>query len=295
MNKNNLLLFLSLLVPVVFYQNCGEVSLSTPVAPAKVQKLKGEFCGSHEAGDTFRVRDFYIVNLNARIGGNGIFGPDSDGDGILDSKEDDLAVLNVAYNKTNRRSFGILDGICYIKSSTRCELQATPSFLTLGLQTTDFPGMSGVDTDGDGLTDLVEVLFKTNISTQEDFSDGDDLNNYEEVKVGRDPNSDSDITTSPSFLLNYDYYPVGQSEKCAENQILYEFEVFHLPLADTLEFTSTEEPEFSHEAGENIILIYFVSTNDNGTKRLYQTHLKTSRDVEISPLLMDSFSLISEY
>ncbi|MCB0347184.1 MAG: hypothetical protein KDD37_00025, partial [Bdellovibrionales bacterium] len=244
MKKNKFVFPILMLIPIVFYQNCGDVSLTTPVPEVKVQRLKGSFCGSHETGDTFRVVDFYIVNLNGRIDSNGVFGADSDADGVLDSKEIELQNLGFQYLPNNRRTFGILDGLCYIKSSVNCSIAGASTPVSFGLFDTDFPGFTGFDTDQDNILDFVEVLFQTSVLEADDIpSDGDDLDNYEEIHVGRNPNSDADSSIEPQFLLNYQYYPVGQTESCAENQISYEFEVFNLPIADTEAFNSLEEPE----------------------------------------------------
>lgn len=284
-----------MLIPIVFYQNCGDVSLTSPVPAVKVQKLRGAFCGSHEAGDTFRIIDFYIINLNGRIGNDGVFSADSDADGLLDSKEAQLQSLGYAYQPLNRRTFGILDGLCYIKSSINCQSAGSPAVISLGLFDTDFAGMTGIDSDEDGILDLVEILFQTSVLQADDIpSDGDDLDNYEEIHVGRNPNSDADSATGSQFLLNYQYYPIGQTEACPENQVSYEFEVFNLPLADTSAFSSLEEPRLNHEAGENIFMIYYISKDDNNVRRIYQSQLTASSLSDIPAFSQENFELILE-
>lgn len=77
---------------LLFFQNCGDVSVSTLASapPAQVvvvnaDQVKGTFCHleSVSLGSTYRLSNFYIVNLTANKF-NGQLQPDNDLDGIID-------------------------------------------------------------------------------------------------------------------------------------------------------------------------------------------------------------------
>jgi hypothetical protein len=111
---------------------------------------------------TYRIADFMVLNLNARVNQNGFLIVDSDADGVPDSEE-------TASSSVNARTNGIcLDGIeykGYTCHTSGCDptIDADGDGLNeceeLSLGTSDL----NPDSDGDGIPDLYEFLYDTNM------------------------------------------------------------------------------------------------------------------------------------
>jgi hypothetical protein len=151
--------------------------------------------------------DLYaVINLNvSRVRGE--LSVDSDGDGLPDHLE-----VALGYDPTHPRSSeaeGILDGICErLGGKVQCQKQREAlscdpqKFDSLGLTDCDqkilklhlaklslVGGGLGVDTDGDGLPDYVEILKGTNPALADQLfdPDRDGVLNRDEILSGTDP------------------------------------------------------------------------------------------------------------
>lgn len=120
--------------------------------------------------------------------------------------------------------------------------------------------------------------------------DNDIVSNFEEIKVGRSPIHHQDTSLSQLKQLSYAYFPSAEpSQDCPsinaiQRQATYEFTVDNIALVETLAYVdpSTGPFNLSHEAGENVLLILFVSSplDPSRPKEYYGSIVKVSSNVE---------------
>ncbi|MCB0347181.1 MAG: hypothetical protein KDD37_00010 [Bdellovibrionales bacterium] len=149
--------------------------------------------------EAYRLSFLYAINANAKVNANGVLEADSDGDGLSDYEEEQIA--DQGYDKTKARSDGqCLDvirfrfGIC---ESVGCLPQVDKDGDGLNeceektIGTNDYD----VDTDGDGILDSHELLFGLSPITSDidqDY-DGDGHSNLFNFRLGLGPWLRSDV------------------------------------------------------------------------------------------------------
>jgi hypothetical protein len=235
----------------------------------------------------YRKESLLAVNLTAKMI-QGKLQSDSDMDGISDDQEKSLG-----YDPTQRRTFGVLDGICKsLGGPNLCRPQTGScknASNNLGLNQCDLKalkldqaslGDSGVDTDADGIPDLVEVVKDSlvNFSDANSDLDGDSLTNRNEMARGSQVNY-PDFNLDGTLLVDATESLIRSAVGCSSTQESWSLDVSKLPLVRTLAASeSAERPpaqggyrkylDLSHEANENVILITFRSIPENDSKSM---------------------------
>jgi hypothetical protein len=216
----------------------------------------------------FKLKTLYGVNLNLMLKNNEVK-VDSDSDGLPDDLE-----IQLGWKIDNSHSTGVLDILCYksLNDKELCKeevstLQCDSEVGRLGLTDCDLKfaanvygkPLDGVDTDKDGIIDLIEILRGMNpnrIDTYENPS-GDGVINIKKIFEGLD------IFSS---LISY---PIGNNkklglqfeeslDKCSDNRSSYSFELTDIPMVNTVSFPKsslTENLNFTHLKNENIVLL----------------------------------------
>lgn len=265
------------------YQNCADAKLSSVYKMTSVGNIAGKFCATLNGSATrYAVKNFFVTNLNAKITGNQLQS-DSDADGLSDDFE--IASASPAYNKTLRRTFGILDSVCAASGGLSCQYTGLTAAISTGLVETDLAGYSasagglGYDADADGIPDFLEILKSTFVVNDDALSDYDldQKNNLKEVQEGTDVNSSDDQSIPPQHKTSVRYWLSANTgaNPCAQGQKLYEFSVDNIPLLPVFAYTAENEEEgyLSHSQNENIILLSYISEPENdGAPREYYTH-----------------------
>ena len=165
---------------------------------------------------TFTKKSFFLYNQNTILENN-IIVPDSDGDGISDSKE---LLYGTNNKKADTDGDGINDKVELLFQSVGFDpLNTNEPIECIDIELykdSDGDGLNNCeetilgtnpslfDTDTDGLPDKLEFNFKTNpiIPDLFDDNDFDGVSNYEEIRIHTDPtNNDS----SSNGLLGYKY------------------------------------------------------------------------------------------
>ncbi len=186
------------LVVSLLFQNCGEtpVELSqfgSETGDHSMVDIQGKLCLEPE----FKLVSFFIVNMSMKPDFNSLQ-PDSDRDGLSDSFE-----IQKGFDPYDPRSRGrVLDGVCfYLTQSNSCEdlnirctgLENEMGFSdcdikALNLQINDAPQL-GLDSDEDGIPDIVEILYETDPAVDDSLLDydNDNLTNIAEVLQGSHP------------------------------------------------------------------------------------------------------------
>ncbi|MBX2986974.1 MAG: hypothetical protein KF802_03665 [Bdellovibrionaceae bacterium] len=180
----------------LLYQNCARVELEQPSIeePLKIFSGTMKLCldGSYS---TKTIESASAYNLNVVNRGRG-YQLDSDGDGLTDNEE-----LRYGFDPRNRRSNGkYLDKICLDLSgsndcgalNTTCSKQPNMLGLSdcdwqiLGLDLVGTNRDKGLDSDNDGMTDLIELLRGTQPNVKDDLDDPDHdlVRNFDEIRRG---------------------------------------------------------------------------------------------------------------
>lgn len=140
-------------------------SIIGPEPPFSVLSLGGTHV-------TYKLDEFYVLNLNAYYDTQGNLVADSDGDGLSDIQE-----KNLGYDPVNPRSQSVcLDGIFHYHGCR--SISCDPLY----------------DRDGDSLNDCEEKTVQTN--TKRIDSDDDQILDLHELLRGLNPNADQSQTTS---------------------------------------------------------------------------------------------------
>lgn len=215
---------------LLFFQNCGDVSVSTfqsaapqEVVVVKADQVMGTFCHLENVSlsSTYRLSNFYVVNLTANKF-NGQLQPDNDLDGVID------------------------DLVPYSNQETIL--------------------ISNTDSDEDGIPDFIEKLKGLNPNSKDADKDGVDLDgiiNRRELQLGTDP-----AFTGDEPVIDYKLQTTTHAD-CGTGQPAYEFTIDKMMLVHTKEFTdTTNNPpySFSHANSENIIVALAKLSPDNTSK-----------------------------
>jgi hypothetical protein len=224
-----------------------------------------------------------LVNLSAKRV-NGKLESDSDIDGLSDEEE---ALLG--YDPVNRRSqvVDVLDGICQRVGGTEACAQMRGQIIcdsaenSMGLTGCDLKMLQidqlyahptvGMDSDKDGMPDLIEILKGTDagLSDMHLDPDGDGTSNRVEILQNRDPFiSDAGVHAleRPSFQVNY----LGKQEGACPYGA-WQMTSNTLPGVLGLSFSS-DSVNLNHSDRENVYLIYYRSNPSNSAKKAIEFH-----------------------
>lgn len=309
------LLLLSLFVGTVLvlsFQNCAQVPLEKAIPSVAPFAVKGEMELCIEDPANYTVENFLIANLNMTPT-RGEISEDSDADGIADIEEEALG-----FNPLKRRTNGkILDGLCLdLSGSSRC-LEQVPvgcsaTSQILGLNDCDIQTMrldslydhptQGLDSDKDGIVDLLEILFGTlpNRHDSNDDPDHDGIVNGLEIQQGTNP-SFSNSNLDSANLIDYKVTKGEASPTC--NGEVWNVIVNRLPLAgvkaylDPLDSGNSLSPSLSHEDNENVIAV-FVKLKPlggyTGNNKIYFKDFKINRSVHEFKYYLKDFRAAGE-
>ncbi len=294
------------IVAALVFQNCSEVNLrmDTIEAPAIAQG-KTHLC--LPAG--FTLENFFAINLNILHGPEGLE-LDSDADGVSDRFEKEVGL-----NHLKRRSKGrLLDKICLdltadgdcTSQSQNCSLERTPLGLTecdmeaLGLNSLFAHPVQGLDSDKDGIPDLVEILRGTqaNVADAHEDPDRDLITNVNEILRGSnpikyDPDWVPNIFTSMNTVKRDDLM-----EKYDCQTELWQINIDSFPFTTQIsEFVDEIDDEenvlsFSRPTGSNIALLVFRLRSSLGNNSLSQIYY---RPIIVHRMQMSLDSLFEDF
>jgi len=145
----------------------------------------------------YQLHGFFAQNKNAVILTDNEVAPDSDGDGLHDDLERQLG-SNISVADTD--GDGLRDGIEYFKTSY--DLLNYDAQCLGSIDDDDYDGLNKCeenqmltnetlfDTDKDGIPDGLEIIYELNPNKYDrnDDNDFDDVNNFNEVVMHRNPN-----------------------------------------------------------------------------------------------------------
>lgn len=193
-----LVFVLSSFIIVAFFQNCGEQpvelkQLGSVSGAYSLLDIQGKFC----LENNFKLVSFFIVNMSMKPDFSSLQ-PDSDRDGLSDSFE-----IAKGFDPYNPRSSGqVLDGVCfYLTQSNKCQdlgITCSGKENEMGLSDCDVKAMNlqindspqlGLDSDEDGIPDMVEILYDTDPAVDDALLDydSDNLTNFAEALQGSHP------------------------------------------------------------------------------------------------------------
>jgi len=235
-----LIILVALVVPTIFlFQNCSKVSLERPLTVESLQPMSGkiEICLSG-ALQNYTLQTSFVANLNL-VNTRGTIELDSDGDGVADSEE-----LQYGLNPLQRRSHGkVLDKICLsLSHNGNCAAMGPSCSGTsnqLGLNDCDQKALGldlvaghpsqGLDSDRDGIPDLLEIIRGTlpNQIDNLDDPDHDLILNFEEISRGSNPTF-HDATMNSRFEVKTSTQKVSNSSPTCGGE-LWELSIHDLP------------------------------------------------------------------
>lgn len=235
----------------------------------------------------FRKELLLTINLNAKMV-KGHLKSDSDADGIPD--EDEAAL---GFDPGNPRTFGILDSICRTSGGPDACKKAMATLKcqgisnNLGLTDCDIAFLKlsdsdpssddkGIDSDGDGIPDFVEIVRDTvaSVADANQDLDGDGWSNQLELAQGSQVNfPDHDVSDLLKVVAQETF--LQDSPLCPAQSEAWSLDLRNLPtVTTTAAFTDSRTcvtgqesirkcMKFSHSANENVILIVFKSIPEN--------------------------------
>lgn len=241
-----------ILVGLWGFQNCSQ----TPVTLMSFQMSSNlEISGSICIPQDYNLMNFFIVNLSVKPHFDSIH-IDADQDGLSDQFE-----LESGFDPKIARSQGpILDSICfYLTEGNNCKdinvLCDDPKGENLnefGLSDCDVNALNlngiasnllGLDSDGDGIPDKIELLFELDPSSKDALGDydNDDVLNIEEVHQNSHPRqkSSSKSNSSPLFIQKLPF----QNRNCDEGEETYDSEWVFFKNQKIYDIKSQSDPE----------------------------------------------------
>lgn len=113
---------------------------------------------SLQSSSSYKIRNFFVFNLNARVDKYGVFSVDSDGDGLFDRDDESPseARSNGICLDIIAENYGCLALSCSAKLDIDGDGLNECEERTMGTDSYDF------DTDNDGLPDLIEIIYGSN-------------------------------------------------------------------------------------------------------------------------------------
>ncbi len=256
---------------------------------------KINFCDLFNSGKKtpYVVTSFGAINMTAHLRNDQLL-PDSDMDGILDEDEIKRG-FDPQKPRTGLNGNEILDGICRFGADqcvSHSQCSAPNSMGFTDCEVTELGLSDAIDSDKDGIPDLVEFLKRT-LPTEPDSDhdlDGDGDINLKEISKGRDPNAfDRDV----DYKKTMDILRQRSDEatiSCPANQERWLISANNIPLVNTLEVRATDPvsqkwPVANHRAGENIIFVYYIvqqaNENGDGNAEVYGNFFKIYQGQEL--------------
>lgn len=299
-NKNNshrkiIYTLMALSLPVLFmFQNCNKVNLQSLRAPDAMVNLKtgtAEVC----LPVNYTLDTFFVTNLNAKATRNGLY-TDTDGDGLSDVEETLLGS-----DPYKRRSGGfVLDSICknvdYGPLCVNFNLQCDQTENAMGINECDMFAMQitkpkslggGIDSDKDGIPDLLEIKYNSFANIDDSLSDLDldQVNTISEAEQGTNTQEDN-LTIKKDYII--DIAKTRQtSVSCAGEY--WTVEVNNLPTIVSDDFTDIPDnvvsgytDRFSHLRNENIIQVTMKIKNISdpmAPSKTYTSYKKAKIDI----------------
>ena len=222
------------------------------------------------------LEHFVATNLTA-TNRRGEILADSDMDGIPD-REEEIRGFSPQRARSLAPQTSILDGACGgldAESCSRASIDNCGSANALGITQCDVDRLSlsnGIDSNGDGLLDRLRLVKGLAVNASSPFNEGDNMPEFQEVLLGRDPMSfDDDFAPEYSFRFRIErgVDPTGQ---CPADQQYFRFRLDQIPLVRTLAMDSSDAisqqtPWLHHGRDENIILIYYILRPANASLR----------------------------
>lgn len=248
-------------VLTVAFQNCGNIKVSDPieVMASNAKTGVGYFC----VPSGYTLETFFITNLNVKSSKYGL-AIDTDGDGLSDAEED-----SAGYDKMKRRSADkVLDSICDdLNYGVDCEkftLSCDPAQSEFGLNECDKMALNvtmniqtgaGIDSDKDGIPDILEVRINSfpNLSDSTNDLDFDLANNITEAELGSSSRL-SNKEIDPRNLVQITKTKLTSSPSCASGEY-WQFTVENLPTVPVNAFLDDQLSafSFSHAENENVV------------------------------------------
>lgn len=228
----------------------------------------------------YSFKQVVATNLTARKTQDQILA-DSDMDGIPDSEESARG-----FHPQKARSMApnslLLDGacggatanLCSNPEHTTCGRPLAPGGLSeitaFGLTPCEVQRLGltdGIDSDGDDFVDLMEILKGTPPNDPGWFDDGDSLNEFQEMMLGRDPRFPDDDTPH-KWLIDLSRASLSSLEGCPSDQEALKFVLKDVPLVETLPTNSNDEvsskvPWMHHGRNINVVMVYYILTPQN--------------------------------
>jgi hypothetical protein len=271
--------------PAVLSQMSTDGGTAAPMQLASFQNQQGALCSlvASELSVAFAPDTFFAVNLTTLNQGDKQKA-DSDMDGIPDDEE-----VALGYDPLNPRSAvsGVLDGICQklggisqcqqLRSQLQCDPTVYSNYLTdcdikiLKLDATQNP-TAGLDTDGDGLLDFIEVIKGTNPNLKDALldPDGDGMTNQQEIIQGSDPfTADASFNPALMNLLSVNFNPT--SSACVNGG--WDISVSQTSVSQTqaVQTFPTTVQELNHRATDQLLWVGYrmVPRNSSNSKITY--------------------------
>lgn len=256
-------LFVAITVILVFFQNCTNKDLeSIPyVEQIHYQNILVKLC-LNETYSNYTLENFIPLSLGLKNDKLDI-APDSDFDGLSDQEEE-----KYGFDKYKpRTSGGILDSVCFRYTNTndctklnlKCHHQ--PNGFGLNDCETEFSGIdlannhptNGLDTDKDGILDIIEILRGTDPLVADAFSDSDNdqRTNLDELLSGGNVNY-YDETIAERHKMQVTSRKVNDPNCSGEK---WEINIQHLPWSKAK--VAIDDPTFSTTVGESFALLSF--------------------------------------
>ena len=260
----------------LLFQNCAPVNVvDAPVIPVqKTVSLTINDC--LPAGSS--LNSAFAINRSAHLIADK-WVKDTDRDGLPDQYESvdaNKIFYLIGVNTSDTNADGYSD-LSVVKAGQQIEAQKSLRVCADGSADTDLDGLGNCDeqslkldelkfdTDGDGIPDLQEILFKLNPNDMHDAkldSDFDGLSNLKEVQMG----TDLFMSNSPrmnEISLQYKVNATGEPEDNC-----FAVEVSSIPVMDVnngnkVVMTLTEKTDAGVDSARNVTIIVPASLKEN--------------------------------
>jgi len=313
-----LIIIIGLFLTIVSFQNCSQVGLEDTASKVTPLYASGKILLC--LPENYTLENIIVRNLNLVQSNEGLE-LDSDSDGLSDTLESQFGL-----NPLNRSSYGnIMDKLCLdLTKNGDCTANNFTQNCTdlkspLGLSNCELEALSvepsafnaqGIDSDNDGIIDLLEIFSASEINEPDATSDPDHdlVSNLKEVMRNSHPKQfdnafdDSRFNNVTSTEIKSDELVYLESG-CTQE--LKDVKIISLPFAQHLkEFKDLDEPNqssqilsFSRPENSSIILIVLKITSKLGynlpSKFYYKSVLVSENQARIE-LNMDDLFLAGE-
>lgn len=232
----------------------------------------------------YKPDTFMAVNMTA-LRREGKLLADSDMDGLTDEDE-----IRLGYDQRNPRSrvSGVLDSICErLGGVSACQARrntvtCNPSlFNSTGMSDCDYRILYldkipsaigsdwGVDSDNDGVLDIIEILKGTDPASSDMARDldGDGISNLDEIVRGSDPYY-NDANTPLSILNETSVSPLPASQgssSCAAGGWTINLNRMQVTPTLAVSVSAATPSSFTHPENQQMIMIYYRLSPQNST------------------------------